>query len=366
MKLATFQGEGFQIFGAEIAKELDIDFIPAPKTTERLLQESDRYTPDNWCLDVKLFYGACVEAIKKGANVLILPHYALPYINLGPCLLPWAVEEHFPLELKKQFPGKDFQCFAVSWWNRLWLIWNIAKAIKKAGYSKGGVFGKVRRAAKLAWEKVKRLDQLKELFFLVGASNYQKTNRIYHAAVEQIRNADNKNKIEEIYRWGWRGLSGYKKEATKLPKIGLSGDFFALIIDKYPFFDIEETLIRDLGVSVYQPFTSYKIFDKHEHKDKLKPQRKKYKKYIRYWLGGADYHNIPFTLKMKDEGVDGIIHMSVFACHPESITRNVLHLIAEKEGLPPMLELTFDTHTQPEAVKVRLEAFVDMLRSRKS
>ena len=55
--------------------------------------------------------------------------------------------------------------------------------------------------------------------------------------------------------------------------------------------------------------------------------------------------------------------MSVFACHPEMIARSVLRMIEQIEGIPPMLELTFDSHTQPEATRVRLEAFIDMLSS---
>lgn len=366
MKLATFQGEGFQMFGREIAKELGIDFVSAPVTTEKLLQECDRYTPDNWCLDVKLFYGAIVSAIQKGADVLFLPHYAYPIINLGPCLLPWAVEEYFPIELAKMFPNKKFACYPVSWWNGTWLIWQISRAIKDAGYKKGGIHKKVKKACRLAWEKIKAINQLQELYYLVGAVDYKRISKNYHIAIDQIREANDKEEVWEIYQKIEQKLSINVKESKYLPKIGLSGDLFVLAFDKYPFINFEEVLMRDLGVSLYQPFSFYKIFDYKEHHGKLKPQRVHYKKYIKYWLGGSDYHNIPYTLKMKDEGVDGIIHMSVFACHPESITRNVLHLIAEKEGMPPMLELTFDTHTQPEAVKVRLEAFTDMLRSRKS
>jgi len=48
------------------------------------------------------------------------------------------------------------------------------------------------------------------------------------------------------------------------------------------------------------------------------------------------------------------------------ISRSVIRMIDELEKIPPMLELTFDSHTQPEAIRVRLEAFVDMLNGKRN
>lgn len=61
--------------------------------------------------------------------------------------------------------------------------------------------------------------------------------------------------------------------------------------------------------------------------------------------------------------VDGIIHVTAFACGPDSMLGKTLELEAKAAGLP-FLSLSIDEHTGEGGVQTRLEAFVDMLRAR--
>lgn len=364
MKIATMQGDGFQTIMKSVADELEIDFVTSLKTTEKLLQYSDKITPDNWCLDVKIIYGSCAQNIENGADAVFVFHYAIPVVNYGPCLLPWACDTYFPIGLKKLLPKKKFRIFSSSWWNKPFLIVNLFQAFKSLKVKNNSMV-KITKGLDNGWQKVKYLDELKELFYLVGAVDYKSTADIYHTAVRKIRSTKDLDDAKRIYLDTKQQLEKFRKSAKKLPLVGISGDLFALAIDDYPFFSIEEMLIRDLKVSVYQPLSFTTIFDD-QTKEKLKPYLKKTKKYIKYWVGGSDYYTIPHTFKMKDKKVDGIVHLSVFACQPEMISRSVIRMIDELEKMPPMLELTFDSHTQPEAIRVRLEAFVDMLNGKRN
>lgn len=363
MKIATIQGDGFQTIIKQIAHELGQDFISAPSATEELIQYSDKISPDNWCLDIKIIYGAIAKQVQEGADTILLFHHAYPVINFGPCLMPWALDSYFQVGLKKLFPKKKFKIYSMSWQSKPLLFVNMVKIFNGLGFGPKTIL-KIRHGFSTGWKKVKQMDQLKELFYLVGAVDYAKNKAIYYDAIESIKNAEDINKSTVIFEEAKNKLLQSKLQAEKLPIIGVIGDLFALTIDNYPFFNIEEMLIRDIGVSVYQPFTFYKLFDD-EEKKRFQKYVKKSSKYIKYWIGGSDYYTVPYTLEMKEKKVDGIAHLSVFGCQPEMISRNVISLIEQVEGTPPMLELTFDSHTQSEAIRVRLEAFTDMLKAKK-
>lgn len=362
MKIATIQGDGFQTIVKSIAQELGVDFISAPRTTEELIQYSDKISPDNWCLDVKIIYGAIARQIEQGADTILLFHYAIPVVNYGPCLMPWAFDSYFQVGLKKLFPKRKFKIYSMSWWNRPLLYVNVMKAIKLLGVRPLAMV-KMQKGFTKGWAKVKLMDELKELFYAIGAHSYKRNKEIYHKAIDEIKDSSDIAQANAIFEKAESELQTNKNNAKKLPFIGVTGDLFALALDNYPFFNIEEMLIRDMGVAVYQPFTFHTLFDE-EEKKKLKPYVKKSQRYIKYWIGGSDYYTIPYTLMMKEKKVDGIVHLSVFACQPEMISRSVIRMIEQVEGIPPMLELTFDSHTQPEAIRVRLEAFVDMTRAK--
>ena len=360
MKIATMPGLEFQIFGSELAKQIGAKFIVAPKTNDKLIQYSDRISPENWCLDIKLMYGWTSWAIARGADTIFLFHYAFPLVNIGPCLMPWACDSYFPQALKKLYPKKNFQIFSMDWWQSARLAIKITAALRKAGINNPTTILKVKKAMETGWIKIKYLHEVRDKYYRIGAVDYKKYSKIYKKFIDYLIKETDLKKIKELKDEIIAVYNGANDKAKKLPKIGIVGDFYTLVLDNYPFFDIEELLINKLKVSVYQPFSLYTIHDRKTNK-LLKPYVEKSKKYIKYWIGGSDSCNIPQTLKLKDEQVDGIIHAAVFACHPEAVTRNVINMIDEIDGLPPVLNLSFDSHTQTEAVKVRLEAFIDMI-----
>ncbi len=62
--------------------------------------------------------------------------------------------------------------------------------------------------------------------------------------------------------------------------------------------------------------------------------------------------------------VEGIIHVTAFACGPDAMVDKFLELQAKQAQLP-FLILTIDEHTGEGGIRTRLEAFVDMLWARR-
>lgn len=62
--------------------------------------------------------------------------------------------------------------------------------------------------------------------------------------------------------------------------------------------------------------------------------------------------------------VDGVIHVTAFACGPDAVVNKMLELKAKEAGVP-FMTLVVDEHAGEAGMITRLEAFVDMVRWRK-
>ena len=63
--------------------------------------------------------------------------------------------------------------------------------------------------------------------------------------------------------------------------------------------------------------------------------------------------------------VDGIIHVTAFGCGPDAMVDKTLEIEAKRAQLP-FLSLAIDEHTGEGGVQTRVEAFIDMLKIKKS
>lgn len=68
---------------------------------------------------------------------------------------------------------------------------------------------------------------------------------------------------------------------------------------------------------------------------------------------------------LKEQKVDGIIHVSAFGCGPDAMVDKLMELEAKNNGRMPFMTLSLDEHTGEAGILTRIEAFVDMLRLRR-
>lgn len=65
-----------------------------------------------------------------------------------------------------------------------------------------------------------------------------------------------------------------------------------------------------------------------------------------------------------EKGYDGVIHLMPFGCLPELITRSMIPKLSEQYDMP-ILSVSMDEQTGEANLQTRLEAFVDLCRSKK-
>lgn len=78
-----------------------------------------------------------------------------------------------------------------------------------------------------------------------------------------------------------------------------------------------------------------------------------------YFSNRAVYGGLHF---MEHHRVDGMIHVTAFACGPDSMVDRLLEIESKRRGTIPYLAIAVDEHTGEAGVRTRVEAFLDMLR----
>ncbi|MGE5391792.1 MAG: acyl-CoA dehydratase activase-related protein [Deltaproteobacteria bacterium] len=81
-----------------------------------------------------------------------------------------------------------------------------------------------------------------------------------------------------------------------------------------------------------------------------------------YFSNRAVYGGLHF---MKQKRIDGIIHITAFACGPDSVVDRLLEIEAHRHNSKPYLSITIDEHTGEAGIRTRVEAFIDMLNYRR-
>lgn len=83
-----------------------------------------------------------------------------------------------------------------------------------------------------------------------------------------------------------------------------------------------------------------------------------------YWVYARKVYNAARYLLTRPD-VDGLIHMTAFGCGPDSVIGKLMEVHSERAD-KPFMSVRLDEHTGESHILTRLEAYVDMLKMRKS
>ena len=89
------------------------------------------------------------------------------------------------------------------------------------------------------------------------------------------------------------------------------------------------------------------------------------KKLLKYHLGADATESVILTEKLSKEGFDGIVHIKSFGCTPEINAMPILSNISNKNKIP-ILYFSFDSQDNEVGLDTRIEAFYDMINSKKN
>ncbi|MCI9130157.1 MAG: hypothetical protein HFJ65_07640 [Eggerthellaceae bacterium] len=345
LKVAVFRyayyGPAFKFFAEQV---LDCEYLMLPPGTKRTLEVGARMSADDVCTPFKHMMGDWVEALERGANVLVQVG--------GPCRLGFYGEMQ---EEILRDAGYDF------------VMLNFSHGIQQ------GYYGWAKEVMALVNPDINVPFGVKQLLacgHMMTSLDKARDKYMANAGFEVDKGA---------YKRAWQGLltrlegvaslkemdaefASYEREtdAIKLDKpanpikIGIIGEMYTAI-DEDSNLGLDEKLM-DMGVEVHRMLNFSNRYT-HYNEPNL---RRGISEYATYDMGPTTTLTLAAAKRYAEEGFDGLVHAKCAGCTPEIDSMPTLQRIAEDYKIP-ILYLTYDTETSDTGLMTRLEAFYDML-----
>lgn len=340
----------------DLFERLNVCYFSPPKTSSKTLKLGVKYAPEFACLPLKINIGNFIEALEVGADTLIMAG------GTGPCRFGYyaQVQKQIVESLGYDFEMVVIEPPAAELWDFIhkfkyfaphMSIWRIWKEVKTS-FRKAQVFDEIEK---------------KVLECRAYEVNFGDTSRSYKKAINIIKKARSPEEIASAREQALSIVDGVKKDSARdVLRVGIVGEFYVLL-EPFVNFDIEEFLgnkgvyleravyITDwIGISNANPVSGVSDAEMQE----------KARGYLSHFVGGEGQATIGHIVKFAQEGFDGVIHLFPFTCMPETIAKSIFSKLSRELDVP-ILSLVIDEQTGKAGVTTRLEAFIDLLRSKR-
>jgi len=334
----------------DLAELLDCEVMVAPPITRRTLEIGAKNSPEFVCLPFKYNLGNFLEAIDKGADVIVQAG--------GGCRFGYYAEVQQAIVADMGY-DTDFIQLSGSC-----DLPSIVKFLRR--HNRRVSPREIRRVIDLTWAKLKVLDSIeddvrKRLGFevepgahevLVSAFLRELSSASDHAAVERVA-AETRDRMLAI---------PIDKPEQPL-RVGVVGELYVLM-EPFANMDVERRLAAH-GAEVHR-FCNVTGIVEHATEGYPVVQRMLASTgpYLTYDPDAEGAYSVFHALDLMRGGFDGIVHVKPFGCMPEVTAMSALQRIS-REHTFPILFLSYDVQTSSTGVLTRLEAFCDMLAMRR-
>ena len=322
--------------------------IKTPKITNKTIEIGSKYSPEFICTPFKYTLGTMIEALEKGANILIQQGGGCRYGYY------YELQEKILKDL-----NYDFKMINFVTEGKLSIL-RINRMIKQINPR---------------YNKIKAIYYtfitLKMIKYMDTIDNYIRENigfELKKGSFENLKEemlikfskVESYHELKVLYRNYLRRFKNIKiyKPDNRL-KIGIIGELYT-VMEPFSNYFLEKELAKN-NIEIKR-FTNvdYLFLRK-------KRRMKKYlhkNKYIKYNMGADASDNVANTEYLCQNGYDGIIHIKSSFCTPEIGAMPIINKIASSYNTP-IIYFSFDMNTSEVGIKTRLEAFYDMLEMRK-
>lgn len=330
------------------------EVITPPPISKRTLELGAKYSPETVCLPFKVTLGNFIEALELGADTIVTCG------GVGPCRLGYYAEVQKGI-LERL--GYKFDIIAIE--PDIIDIWkNLHKVVHKKSWRD------IYHAFKFAGSKMNCLDVIERSILTLRPR--EKTpgiaDAIWRQAVREVDEAKEISDVHEICRHTLTKIKENERQLSNQLHIGLVGEIYVTL---EPFINLDlERHLGNMGVEVHKSmylsdYVRGHLLRKKEYVRMYEELFALAKPYLGHYVGGHGLKSIGHTVHMGQAGFDGIIQAYPFTCMPEVIAKNILPQVSADAGIPVM-SLAFDEQSGEAGIITRLEAFIDLLKSRKA
>ncbi|MGI6488324.1 MAG: CoA protein activase [Syntrophomonadaceae bacterium] len=338
-----------------LVENIGHECIVPPEPSERTLDLGVRYSPEFACIPYKILTGTYLEVADMGAEVVLTSG------GIGPCRAGyyWIMHQQMLDEL-----GIDLKIIAFEpplnnisdFWQKLKLVW------KSGGLS----YREFIRVMKVAWEKLKAIDDLEQLSFKVRPYEIHRgeTSRTLWKGLDFLDEANSIPEIKEARSEGLKLLNSMPQDKTRDPlKVGIIGEIYVVLEPSANHYI--QIMLGEAGVEVDR---SMYLSGYCGRREMHRPNEEIFAMARPYLneapIGGHGTNSIGETVLYAKNGFDGVIQLAPFACIPEIVAKSIIPRVSREQDIP-VLTFFIDEQTGKAGVQTRIEAFVDLLEKRR-
>jgi predicted nucleotide-binding protein (sugar kinase/HSP70/actin superfamily) len=355
VKVTTPHMGSVELLLADLFTRLGVDYLPPPPTTQKTLRLGLQHSPEFACMPLKITLGNLIEGLEAGADTTLMVGGCGPcrfgyYADIQRRILEGLGYEYEAVILEP--PSQDFRQFVAT-------VQHIAP---RTGY------WDIWQAFKVSFRKAQAYDRIERAVLETRCFEPERgaTGRVREQAQTLLAESWSQAEIVDAEAAALKLFDDMPKRDVTPLKISLVGEFY-LLLEPFINFDIESYL-GESGVwlerSVYLtdwigPGSKNPVAG---HSDEEVAEWAA--PYLAYRVGGEGQNTIGHTMIAKHEGYDGVIQLLPFTCMPDTIAKAILPAVSTREDIP-VLTLIVDEQTGKAGVHTRLEAFLDLLVSRR-
>lgn len=343
---------GFKMLMEDLGNEV----ILPPRPSKYTLNLGVKYAPEFSCFPVKILLGTYLETCPKGVELIVTSG------GVGPCRAGHYAQLHKKILRSLGYPI-DIVVFEPPRLYPLDFLHNIQR-LNPNRISYRAIYECIRRA----WRKLQALDNVEKLSHRIRPREITRgaTSRTYRRVLDWIDRAYSLREIEEAEQSAVEVMRKIPQDpAREVLRVGIVGEIYVLL-EPASNLEIEETL-GHLGVEVERSMflTGWTRDNTWAETTEALTVREAALPYLPELLGGHGRESIGNTVLYAKRGFDGVIQLAPFTCIPEIVARTILPRVSQEHDIP-VLTFFLDEQTGKAGMVTRLEAFVDLIRRKKS
>ncbi len=339
-----------------LVEYMGIEAVVPERPNRETLEMGARHAPEFVCLPFKITLGDCINALEKGADTMAM------VCGMWACRFGYyAHVQHLIL----RDLGYEFDSVLIGREDPRSVWKKFRGAVGRRGVARLPGAAAMFRAKAAAVEELESLAKEARPREEVPGS----TDAVMESFLSRLDEAGTIRGVWQLREEQREAIASLPlRRSNGLLRIRIVGELYVLLEPSLNF-DLVKRLGTHFGVEAQPVLSTYRWLlsplwlDPLLHLSSSRARRIS-RTYLPYILGGEEHMTITGTLDAPGEGFDGVIHAYPLTCMPENICRTILPHISSSRDIP-LLNLCFDEHTSAVGTVTRLEAFVDMLRSRR-
>ena len=344
----------------KVLEFLGHDVIIPPKPSQRTIDLGVKYSPEFACFPFKVIMGSYLEAIELGADTVVTSG------GCGPCRAGFYGEVH-----KRILHNLGYDVNFI-------IFDSIFKGFRSFKNNFNAIrnhtpIGRLLRDLPLCWQMIKALDAFEKEIKVKRAYEITpgRLSKVWMEIQDLFDKAYTKPAFLEACKKGRELIDSVPLREVapdERIRIGVVGE---ILVTMEPTVNMEvESQLNTMGVEVenihcitewLRHNTRPKIFGK-SHAQKMIDLGAQY---VQHAIGGHHQENVGSMVDFKRRGFDGIVHLMPFGCLPELVTQSASAKLSKDLDMP-ILTLTIDEQTGQANNTTRLEAFIDLVKNKKS